>query len=170
MRTIKLGPAALPLSGNEVKAGDRIPQFTLRRGFTAENAYTNGTDEGKVRIFNVLLSVNTGVCDRQTKKFNELAAGLGPDIVIVTVSNDLPPTMATWCAAAGADRLVMASDYFDQSFSKGFGIWVAEAGVPARAVIVVDRTGRIAHMQVTPEFGIEPDYDAAITAARAAAA
>src|SRR5262245_40968799 len=116
MRQIKLGPTPLALSGNEVKVGDKIPAFTLRRNFTADNAYTNGTDEGKVRIFNVLLSVNTGVCDRQTKKFNELAGSLGPNVVIVTVSADLPPTMNSWCAAAGVDKLVMASDYHDHSF------------------------------------------------------
>ncbi len=144
--------------------------FGLHQAFTADNAYTNGTDEGKVRIFNVLLSVNTGVCDRQTKKFNELAADLGPNIVIVTVSADLPPTLDKWCAAAGADRLVMASDYHDHSFAKGFGIWVADASVPARAVIVVDKNGRIAHMEVTPEYGMEPNYDAAVAAAKAAAA
>ena len=93
-----------------------------------------------MRIFNVLLSVNTGVCDRQTRKFNELAGSLGPDIVIVTVSGDLPPTMNTWCAAAGVDRLVMASDYYDHSFSKGFGIWVADAGVPAPRASICSST------------------------------
>jgi thiol peroxidase len=168
MRQIKLGPHVMTLTGNEIKVGDKIPAFTLRKGFTPDSSYTQGSDEGKVRIFNVLLSVNTGVCDRQTRKFNDIAASLGEDVVVITVSIDLPPTMATWCAAAGVDKLVMASDYYDRSFSQGFGIWVKEAGVPARAVIVVDKNGRVAHMQVADEFGKEPDYETAVEAARTA--
>jgi thiol peroxidase len=158
----------LNLAGSEVRAGDRAPDFALRRGFAPDSAYTLATDAGKVRLINTVLSLDTGICDRQTREFNQRATALSDQVVAVTVSADLPPAQARWCGAAGVDRVIVASDYYDHSFGRAYGIQVEELGVLARAIFVVDGAGRVIYREVVSDLAADPDYDQAIAAAQAA--
>jgi len=158
----------LKLVGNEVRVGDRAPEFQLRRGLSPDNAYTLATDAGKVRLINTVLSLDTGLCDRQTREFNERATALSDQVIALTVSADLPPAQARWCGAAGIARVIAASDYYDHSFGRAYGIQVEEMGVPARAIFVVDGSGKVTYREVVGDLAGNPDYDKAIAAAKAA--
>jgi thiol peroxidase len=166
--TFKGGP--LTLVGPELMVGNQAPAFTIRTGLAPDSEYTLDTESGKVRILNVVPSIDTPTCDTQTRRFNEEAAGLGDCVSIVTVSMDLPPAQERWCAAAGVDRITMASDYYDQSFGAAYGLRIDELGLLARAVIIIDGTGTVRYAQVVPEVAEEPNYDAVLVAAKEVAA
>jgi thiol peroxidase len=111
--------------------------------------------------------LDTEVCSIETRRFNQEAAGLGGDVVIVTVSMDLPFAQKRWCGAAGVDRVVTLSDHRDASFGMAYGVLIKEVRLLARAVFVVDRAGVVRYVQLVPELGREPDYEAALAAVRA---
>ncbi len=156
----------LTLVGKQVQPGDKAPDFTARKGLTPDSEYTLASDAGKTRILNIVPSLDTPVCDLQSRRFNQEAAGLGEDAVIVTISMDLPPAQARWCAAAGAENLTMASDYYDRSFAQAYGLWIEELGLLARAVIIIDPDDIVRYVQLVPEVVEEPNYEAALVAAR----
>jgi thiol peroxidase len=162
--TFKGGP--LTLVGKQVQPGDKAPDFTVRKGLTPDSEYTLATDAGKTRILNVVPSLDTSVCDLQTRRFNQEAAGLGPDAAIVTISMDLPPAQARWCAAAGVENLTMTSDYYARSFAEAYGLWIEELGLLARTVIIIDPDGIVRYVQLVPEVAEEPNYEAVLIAAR----
>jgi thiol peroxidase len=122
-----------------------------------------------VRIVSVIPSIDTPVCDIQTKRFNEEAAKLGDGIEIVTVSADLPFAQARWAQANKIDRISFLSDYRAMAFGDSFGTHVKELRLDARAVFVIDRQGRIVHAEYVKEIAQQPDYEAALSAARKAA-
>ncbi len=163
------GVTTLNLIGNEVAVGAPAPDFTLRKGLAPDSAYTLDTDAGKVRLLSVVPSLDTPVCDTQTRTFNQRAAELG-NVVIVTVSLDLPTAQGRWCGAAGVDKVITASDYFDHSFGQAYGVRIEALGVLARALFVIDGNGTLTYKQIVPELTNEPNYDEAITAAKAAIA
>lgn len=167
MATITFKGNPLPLSGHPVQVGDPAPAFTLRKGLAPDSEYTLASDAGKVRLFNIVPSLDTPVCDVQTRTFNRRAAELG-DVVIVTVSMDLPTAQGRWCGAAGVDKVITASDYFDHSFGATYGLRIEPLGVLARCVLVIDGNGKITYQQLVPEVTSEPNYDEAIAAAKAA--
>ena len=154
------------LVGPELQLGQKAPDFTVRRDLAPDSAYTLATDRGKTRILNIVASLDTSVCDQQGRRFNQEAANLGDGVVIVTVSMDLPPAQARWCEAAGIDRVITTSDYYDHSFGLAYGLRVKELGVLARAVIILDADDTVRYIQIVPELTDFPNFDAALVAAR----
>ena len=154
----------LTLLGPELKVGEKAPAFTLRRGLAPDTAYTLASDAGKVRLFNVVPSLDTPICDLQTRRFNSEAGKLGDKVVIVTASMDLPPAQERWCQAASVQNLITASDYYDHSFGLAMGLRIAELGVLARAVVILDAKDVVKYIQVVSEVSQEPDYEDVLSA------
>lgn len=151
------------LVGPELKPGDKAPAFTLSGG---RNTITSVQFAGKPLIISVIPSIDTGVCSRQTRRFNEAAAAMGDRLNILTVSADLPFAQGRWCGAEGIDNVVMGSDHFDMNFGDAYGTHVKELRIESRAVFVVDRDGIIRHAEYVSNAGQEPNYDAALAAAQ----
>ncbi|QQE12811.1 thiol peroxidase [Planctomycetota bacterium] len=155
----------MTLVGDEIKVGDKAPDFKLHAvDFSAKSLADYA---GKVKIISVIPSLDTPVCDAQTRHFNTDAAALGDDVVILTVSVDLPPAQKRWCGAAGIDAVECLSDYYDHSFGKDYGIRVKELGLLGREVLVVDKDDTVKYVELVPEIAQEPNYAAAIDAAKA---
>lgn len=158
--------APLTVVGAELKVGDALPAFALRTGLAPDTAYTQDSDAGKVRLFNVVPSIDTPVCSLQTQRFNQEAGQLGDAVVVITASLDLPPAQERWCQANSVENLKMASDYYDHSFGVATGLRIKELGLLARAVIIADSEGVVRYVQVVPEVTDEPDYDEALAAVK----
>lgn len=156
---------ALTLQGNDIEAGDKAPDFEVLDNDLSTVKLSDYT--GKVVIISSLPSLDTPVCDIQTRKFNEEAAKLSADAVVLTISMDLPFAQKRWCGAAGVDNVRTLSDHRDASFATAFGVLIKELRLLARAVFVVDATGTIHYVQIVDELTHEPDYEAALDAARA---
>lgn len=154
------------LVGPELKAGDKAPAFSA----VANDLSTveSSAYSGKVRIISSVPSLDTGVCDTQTRKFNQAATELGENVVVLTISADLPFAQKRWCGAAGVDRVVTLSDFRDHAFAKAFGTYMKEWTLCSRAVFVVDSSDTLVYAEYVPAAGQEPNYDAALAAARAA--
>lgn len=156
----------LTLVGPKLEPGDDAPDFTALDAKLQE--VTLKDTSGKVRIFSVVPSLDTPVCDQQTRRFNQEAANLG-DVAIYTVSADLPFAANRWCGAAGVDKVACLSDHRDMSFGSHWGTLVKELRLDARAVFVVDANDKIVHAEYVGEIAEHPDYDAALEAAKKAA-
>lgn len=165
MASITFGGKPVTLLGNGVKVGDTAPDFKVLANDSSE--VTLADSKGKVRIFSVVPSLDTGVCDAQTRKFNELAASLGDDVVIYTVSVDLPFAQRRWCGAAGIDAVQTVSDHRYLSFGEAYGVVIKELRLLARSVFVVDQNDKVVYVEVVPEGTDHPNYDAPIEAAKA---
>ena len=157
----------LTLIGPELKAGDAAPDFSL-----VDNALKPVTlkDTGnRVRIISVVPSLDTPVCDAQTKKFNEAAANL-PGVDIITVSMDLPFAQKRWCGAFGVDKVKMLSDHKDASFGSHYGTLIKELRIESRAIFVLDADNKVIHAEYVKEVADFPNYEAALSAARSTGA
>ena len=161
--TFKNGPVTL--IGNEVKVGDAAPDFTVLANDLTP--VTLNDSEGKIRLFSVVPSLDTGVCDTQTRKFNEAAAELGDNVVIYTVSMDLPFAQKRWCGAAGIENVVTVSDHRAGSFGEAYGVLIEELRLLARSIFVVDENGKVTYVEYVPEATNHPNYEAAIEAVKA---
>jgi thiol peroxidase len=156
----------MTLLGPELKAGDKAPDFTsLDNGLKPVTLADTGNG---VRIFSVVPSLDTPVCDMQTKRFNDEAGKLG-DLTIYTVSMDLPFAQKRWCGAFGVDHVKMLSDHKDSSFGEAFGTLIKELRILSRAIFVVDKDNVIRYVEYVKEVSEHPNYDAAMAAAREAA-
>lgn len=153
------------LLGNEVKVGDQAPDFTVVANDLTP--VTLADSKGSVRIISVVPSLDTGVCDAQTERFNEEAAKLS-GVHILTISVDLPFAQSRWCGAAGIDKVQTLSDHRDLSFGMAYGVAMEEYRLLARSVFVVDANDKIVYVEYVPEVGKHPNYEAAIEAAKAA--
>lgn len=162
MVTMKGNP--LTLLGDELKVGDAAPDFVVLGNDLSPVQFSSF--RGKVCIVSVVPSLDTPVCDSMTRRFNEEAVGLGPDVEILTISMDLPFAQARWCGAAGVERVKTLSDHKDASFGESYGVLIKELRLLARAVFVVDRDGKIQHAQLVKEIAEEPDYDAVLETVR----
>ena len=156
----------LTLLGDELKVGDRAPDFKALGQDLNEVGLSDY--KGKVTIISAVPSLDTPVCDTQTRRFNKEAAALGDDVQIVTLSMDLPFAQKRWCGAAGVERVTTLSDHRDASFGEGYGVLIKELRLLARAVFVVDREGKLSHVQLVKEVVEEPDYEAVLEAAKKA--
>ncbi|MCY4386711.1 MAG: thiol peroxidase [Desulfurellaceae bacterium] len=171
MATVTLRGNPLSLGGSEVAVGQAAPDFTAVNNDLQE--VTLSEAQGKVIILSAVPSVDTPVCDTETRRFNEEAAKLGEGIEIWTLSMDLPFAQKRWCGAAGVEQVKTLSDFRDRAFAEGYGVLIADgplAGVTARAVFVVGKDGTLKHVEYVSEIANEPDYNAALNAAKAAAA
>jgi len=157
----------MTLIGPELHAGDEAPDFQL-----VDNSLKPVTLKdtgGAVRIISVVPSLDTPVCDAQTKRFNEEAAKL-PGVDILTVSMDLPFAQKRWCGAFGVDKVKMLSDHKEGSFGSNYGTLIKELRIESRAIFVLDQHNMIRHAEYVKEVADHPDYEAALNAARGAAA
>jgi thioredoxin-dependent peroxiredoxin len=153
------------LLGNEVKVGDQAPNFTVLANNMSPVTLDNS--KGTVRIISVVPSVDTGVCDAQTRRFNEAAAELD-GVTILTVSVDLPFAQGRWCGAAGIDKVQTLSDHRDLSFGLAYGVVIKELRLLSRSVFVIDSNDKVTYVEYLPEVTNHPNYEAAIEAAKAA--
>lgn len=160
--TFKHNPVTL--IGNEVKVGDKAPDFTVLANDMSE--VTLASSKGKVRLFSVIPSIDTGVCDTQTRKFNEEAANL-ENVEVITVSADLPFAQRRWCAANGLANVITVSDHRDLSFGEAYGVAMKELRLLARAIFVVDTNDTVTYVEYVSEGSNHPDYEAAIAAVKA---
>ena len=152
----------LTLVGNEVKVGKMAPDFVVLDNNLSPVKFSSF--RGKSCILSSVPSLDTPVCDMETRKFNEEAARLGSDVAILTISMDLPFAQKRWCAAAGVNKVQTLSDHRDASFGIAYGVLIKELRLLARAVFVVDRKGIIQNIQLVKEVTNEPDYAAVLNA------
>jgi thiol peroxidase len=157
----------MTLLGPELKAGDKAPEFNAVDD-ALKPVSLSSTGNG-VRIFSVVPSLDTPVCDMQTKRFNDEAGKTG-EITIYTVSMDLPFAQKRWCGAFGVDHVKMISDHRDGSFGEAYGTLIKDLRIESRAIFVVDKDNTIRHAEYVKEVSEHPNYDAAMAAARAASA
>lgn len=158
--TMKGNP--LTLLGNEVKVGDAVPDFEVLSNDLSP--VTSSSFRGKVCIVSSVPSLDTPVCDTETRRFNEEAGRLSADVAVLIISMDLPFAQKRWCGAAGVTRVQTLSDHRDASFGTSHGVLIKELRLLARAVFVVDRNGIVQYVQLVKEITQEPDYDAVLTA------
>ena len=156
----------LTLVGPELKSGDKAPDFEAVTD-ALQPVNLQGTGQA-VRIFSVVPSLDTPVCDMQTKRFNEEAAKL-PGVEIFTISMDLPFAQKRWCGAFGIDKIKMVSDHRAASFGEHYGTLIKELRIESRAIFVLDKDNTIKHVEYVKEVAEHPNYDAALNAARSLA-
>ena len=152
----------LTLIGNELKVGEMAPEFTALDNNLSPVQFSSF--QGKICILSSVPSLDTPVCDMETRKFNEEASRLGPDVMILTISMDLPFAQKRWCAASGVDKVQTLSDHRDTSFGTSYGVLIKELRLLARAVFLVDRKGTLQYIQIVKEMTSEPDYEAILNA------
>ena len=161
---VTMGGNPVTLTGTEVKIGDSAPDVEVLGndlGPVKLSSY-----KGKVCVLSVVPSLDTPVCDIQTRKFNEAAGNLGENVAILTISMDLPFAQARWCGAAGVDKVVTLSDHRDAAFGEAYGLLIKELRLLARAIFVVDPGGTVRYFQLVKEIGEEPNYDDALEAVK----
>jgi thiol peroxidase len=163
----KLGENFVTVLGDDVQVGQEAPGFVaMAQDWSKVNPLAES--RGKVVILCAVPSLDTSVCDRETRRFNEEAAALGNEIAIYVISTDLPITQKRWCGAAGVDRVHVVSDALEAEFAVKYGVLIRERRWMRRAVFVVGRDGRLIYVAYMPRLGDEPNYEEVIAAAEAA--
>jgi thioredoxin-dependent peroxiredoxin len=165
MATVTFKGNPVTLVGNEVKVGDQAPNFKVIANDLSE--VTLDDFKNQVLIISVIPSIDTGVCDAQTRRFNEEASKLD-GVKVLTISVDLPFAQSRWCAANGIENVQTLSDHRDLSFGEAYGVHIKELRLLARSVFVVDSSGKITYKEIVPEVTTHPNYEAAIQAAKEA--
>ncbi|MFF2910476.1 thiol peroxidase [Paenibacillus sp. NPDC057934] len=160
--TLKGSP--ITLIGPALKAGDQAPDFVLSKNLVEEVSLSDYA--GKIKLISVVPSLDTGVCDAQTRRFNTEAAELGDDVAILTVSVDLPFAQARWCGAAGIDRVITLSDHKTASFGEAYGVLIKELRLDMRSIFVIDKNDKLTYVEYLSEMGEHPNYEAAIAAVK----
>ena len=154
----------ITLLGPAIKVGQKAPDFEVVANDLSTVKFSSFA--GKTCIIASVPSLDTSVCDMETRRFNEKAGQLGSDVVVLTISMDLPFAQKRWCGAAGVKNVVTLSDHRDASFGKTYGVLIKDLRLLARAVFVVDNKGVVRYVQIVPEIATEPDYDAALKAVK----
>jgi thiol peroxidase len=167
MATVKFKDNTLTLLGNEVAVGQAAPDFKVQKSADMTD-YTLASGAGKTRIIATVPSLDTPVCDLETKRFNEEASKI-PNVEIVCISMDLPFAQKRWCGASGIDKVTTASDHREGSFGKNYGVLISGGPldrVLARAVFVIGSDNKLKHVEYVGSIGEHPNYDAALAAAK----
>jgi len=154
----------LTLVGPELKAGGKAPDFQLLGNDLS--AVTLETFKGRTKLISVVPSLDTPVCDAQTKRFNEEASKLPSNVVVLTVSMDLPFAQARWCGAAKADKVKTLSDHRDAAFGKAYGVLIKELRLLARSIFVIEPDDRIKYVEYVKEITQHPNYEKALGSLR----
>jgi thiol peroxidase len=164
---VKFRGQAVTVLGPDLKPGDVAPEFSVQ---TLDWSPFNGlaNTPGKVRIIAAVPSLDTEVCDRETRRFNQEAAALSKEIAILVISTDLPFAQKRWCGAAGVDQVTVLSDHMGTDFGTKYGCLIKEARILRRAAFVVDRAGKIIYSAYMPALGEEPNYAEVLAAAQTA--
>jgi len=167
MAIVKFKDTTLTLLGNDVKVGQSAPDFKVQKSADLSD-YTLASGAGKTRIIATVPSLDTPVCDLETKRFNEEASKLA-NVEVVCISMDLPFAQKRWCGAANVDKVITASDHRDASFGKNYGVLISGGPldrVLARAVFVIGADNKLKHVEYVPSIGEQPNYDAVLAAAK----
>jgi len=154
----------LTLLGPKLKAGDLAPEFSLLKSDLSPLSLSDSA--GKIRVLSVAPSLDTPVCDTQTRKFNEELGKLGDDVVGYCITADLPFAQNRFCSTAGIENITMLSDHFDMNFANAYGVHIKELRLDSRSIFVVDGAGTIQYCEYVPEVAQEPDYEAALAAVK----
>ncbi|MCJ8010372.1 thiol peroxidase [Paenibacillus sp. KQZ6P-2] len=154
----------LTLVGPQLQAGDQAPDFTVSKNLLEQATLKDYA--GKIKLISVVPSLDTGVCDAQTRRFNEEAGALGDEVIVLTISADLPFAQARWCGAAGVDRVVTLSDHKDMSFGQAYGVLIKEFRLDMRSIFVVDKNDKITYVEYLPEMTEHPNYEKAVAAVK----
>ncbi len=162
-RSVTLGDNTFTLQGNLLAVGDSAPDVTLADGLLTKFNLLGDT-AGKTRLVSVIPSIDTGICDAQTRRLNEEAGKLAENVIVLTVSADLPMAQSRWCGAAGVDKVKMLSDYIDMGFGQAYGTWVNELRLDQRAIFIIDSNDKVRYAEYVPAIAQHPDYDAALAA------
>lgn len=149
--------------GKQLKVGEQLPDFTLVNPDLVKQSLADF--EGKKKVLSIVPSVDTGICDAQTRQFNQALSDM-ENTVVVTVSCDLPFAQKRWCGASGIENALLLSDYYDQSFGKAYGVLMEEWHLLARAVIVANEQNEISYVEYLDNVNSHPDYEAAINAVK----
>lgn len=163
-RTVTFMGNPLTLLGSELKVGAKAPDFSVLDNSLGPISLANYA--GKVKIICAVPSLDTPVCDTETRRFNQEAANLKGDVVVLTISADLPFAQARWCGAAGIDKVVTLSDYRDRAFGNAYGVLIKELMLLTRSIFVLDASDTIRYIQMVPEITNEPDYAAVLAAVK----
>lgn len=155
----------MTLLGPELKVGDKAPDFLVVDNTLAPVSLASAA--GKIRVISAVPSLDTPVCDTETRRFNQEAAALPANVVVWTVSLDLPFAQKRWCGAAGIDRVTTLSDYKERSFGLAYGVLIKELMLLSRTIFVIDAADTIRYIQRVPEVTSEPDYAAVMGAVKA---
>ncbi len=150
--------------GAELAVGQKAPDFSL----TANDLSTKtlADYEGKVKVISVIPSIDTGVCDAQTRWFNQNVTALGEDVVVLTVSVDLPFAQKRWCAASGIENVVTLSDYKTVEFGKSYGFLIEELRLLSRGIVILDKENVVRYVEYVPEITTAVNFDVAVTATK----
>ena len=164
---IKFAGKEQTVIGDDIQVGQKAPEFTIQKN---DWSLAKGLKEtrGKVRILAAVPSLDTPVCDRETRRFNEAAAQLGKYVAILTLSMDLPVAQKRWCGAAGVTQVQTFSDVVKADFGKKYGVLMKEVRLLRRAVFVVDKKGMVVYAAYMPVNGDEPAYEEVLAAAKKA--
>jgi thiol peroxidase len=163
---VTMGGNPVTLVGPEIKPGQKAPQFkAVGKGLAP---VTLDSFKGKTKIITTVPSLDTPVCDAETRRFNEEASKLPGDVQIVSVSMDLPFAQARWCGAAGVDKVTTVSDFQTKDFGEKYGVLMKENSLLARAVFVVDKNDNVVYSEYVKEIREHPNYEAALDAAKKA--
>jgi thiol peroxidase len=154
----------LTLIGNEIKIGGKAPDIELLDNELKPVKLSSF--RGKVVVVSSVPSLDTPVCDMETRRFNAEAANLGSNVLILTISNDLPFAQKRWCGAAGVDKVKTLSDHREAAFGQAYGVLIKELRLLARSVFVLDAEGVVRYVQHVKEVSQEPDYAAVIAAVK----
>ncbi|MBN2032821.1 MAG: thiol peroxidase [Deltaproteobacteria bacterium] len=158
--TMKGNP--LTLLGATLKVGDKAPDFFVVNNDLAPAGLSSYS--GKICMISSVPSLDTAVCDIETRRFNQEAGNLGKDVVILTISMDLPFAQKRWCGAAGVDKVITLSDHREASFGSAYGVLIKELRLLARSIFVINRKGIIHYIQHVEELTQEPDYEEVLKA------
>lgn len=162
---VKAGNKYVTLLGTQVKTGDLAPNFkVVNDGFVAVKL---SDFEGKTVLISAVPSLDTGVCSLQTKRFNEEIANLSNDVVVLTISNDLPFAQKRFCKIEGVDKVKVLSDSVWKDFGNKYGLLIKDMGLLTRAIFVVDTQGRIAYKELVANISTHPDYETALATVKA---
>ncbi|MDQ0902696.1 MULTISPECIES: thiol peroxidase [unclassified Paenibacillus] len=156
------GGNPITLLGPEIKVGDQAPDFKVNKDLMTEVSLSDYA--GKVKLISVVPSVDTGTCDAQTRRFNVEADKLGDNVVILTISVDLPFALSRFCGAAGIDKVVTLSDYKSRAFGQAYGVLIKEIQLDQRAIFILDENNTVRYVEYLTEMKEHPNYDAALDA------
>ena len=159
-RTVNMKGKPLVLAGNEIKVGDKAPDFEVVGKDLSTVKFSSFA--GKVCIISCVPSLDTSVCDIMTRRFNEEATKLGNDVVVLAISMDLPFGQNRWCIAADVKNVFILSDHRTASFGQAYGVLLKDLRLLARAVFVVDKKGVVRYEEIVSEITHEPNYDEAL--------
>lgn len=158
---VKVGQQQVPLEGTSVDVGQQAPNFDVVDGKFRRVSLEDY--RGKTVLISVVPSLDTGVCSLQTKRFNKSVADLPQDVVILTISTDLPFAQKRFCKAENIDKVQVLSDSVWRNFGASYGMLIKDMGLLARAIFIIDANQKVVYKEIVEQLSEHPDYDSALT-------